>query len=230
MLSLADDIERRVVALQQETARYRQQISETRQRLSDRQQALSGILDSLGLAKRSRAPPSLAALTQAASALEARISASGLELSALLGSADFARASALESESLAPSAESERLTECLAEAAEYAALVGRDLKTARGRMATSPADVREIQAESARLAQQLGELRTRALSRFDPLLEGEREIRARIQSLEGSLQLERLSASKALEIQQESARTLLGTASEAATRIRSVITGRRGMA
>jgi hypothetical protein len=229
MLSVADDIERRITAIDHETARCRQQISGLRKRLSAREQAISGILDSLGLARRTRAPPSLAALAQIASTLDARITASRRELSALLASADFARAATLESDIIAPSAEADRLRECLTDASEYAALVGHDLETARARIAAClrMSDVPEVQAANAALAHQLGELRTRALGRVDPTLDGEREIRGRIQLLEGSLQLELLSASKALELQQESARTLMGTAADAATRIRDAITRQR---
>jgi predicted nucleic acid-binding Zn-ribbon protein len=219
--SVAEDIQRRIRMMDRETQKHRQKISQMRKRISVRQQSLSGILASL------RFPPtrpSSSALGQAVSVLERRIASGAQDLSAILGSEAFASACSLNSDIEICDDESEKLKEAIREAEEDIAAALHDLGAAKGRLAAlGHGEIRQIQARIATLIQQFGEQRRRVLSATDMLDESEEEISDRIQTLEGTFHAERMSAARALELEQESAATLRGIAAAAGERIRAAL-------
>jgi hypothetical protein len=220
--SVADDIQRRITEMNRGTQKYRQKISQMRNRISTRHQSLSGILASLGFPQ---SRPSVPSLTRAISELEARIASGTKELTAILGSEAFTSACALESKIHLSQEESDKLNEAIREAEEDMAAALHDLEAAKGRLASTlgKSTIRDTKAGIATLTQNFGEQHKRTLNATDMLVESDDEINARIQSLEGTLYAERMSASRAHELEQESAVTLREVASDAGQRIRAAL-------
>jgi chromosome segregation ATPase len=219
--SVSEDIQRRITMMNRNTQIYRQRISQMRQRISTRQTSLSEILRSLSLPP---TRPSVAALTQAVSELETRIASRNKDLSAILGSEAFTSFCALTSDIQHCEEESEKPKEDTREAGEDVTAMLHDLDVAKARLpALGPSDLRQMQSEIAALIQQFGQQRRRTLNATDFIIESDEAINARIQQLESTLDAERMSGTRALEIAQESAVTLRAVAATAGQRIRAAL-------
>jgi hypothetical protein len=83
-------------------------------------------------------------------------------------------------------------------------------------------DIAHIEAEIAGLMHRINE-RHAALSEFSRMLDSHAQIRGQIETLEGTLQAERMSAARARDLQTGSSTTLLNAVAAATAPIRAAL-------